>query len=51
MAHGLEQALAAIPGRSQQPGEEIVDVGANPGGFSVQLAGRTVDRLNRPRTA
>ena len=51
VAHGLEQSLAALAGRSQQPREEIIDVGADPRRFSLQLVGRAVDRLNRHRTA
>ena len=49
--HRLVERFAAVAGRRQEAAEEIVDVGADPGRFGVELARQPVDDLNRHRTA
>ncbi len=51
MAHRLVQPLAVVVGRRQQAGEEVVDLGGDPGGLRVEQSGEPVDGLNRHRTA
>ena len=50
MAHRLVQPVAAVAGRRQQAGEEIVDLGARRGRLRPRARCQPVDGINRHRT-
>src|SRR6478736_7161666 len=51
MAHRFEEPVTAVASGGKVLPEELVDIGANPRAFRLQLLAEAVDRLNRHRTA